>query len=147
MNPKQRTYKTPQAFRTALTARLKAAAKVRDRHYAQIEREFLLQRFLARVFAHNSTEWVLKGGTALLIRIPDARYSRDIDLLNTHATVDEAIDDLRTEGRCSKPAGTTKLLMPLRHRPSIAGIHPDLPSRRFSQRTAKTSVRQRNRLA
>lgn len=41
----------------------------------------MFQRFLARVFAGSPCEWVLKGGTGLLVRIREARYSKDIDLV------------------------------------------------------------------
>ena len=39
-----------------------------------------MQRFLARVFHQDITQWVLKGGIGLLIRLPSARFSRDLDL-------------------------------------------------------------------
>lgn len=53
---------------------------------------------LARVFHADNESWVLKGGQALLVRWPKARYSTDIDLLRTvdEATVDEAVSALVT---------------------------------------------------
>jgi predicted nucleotidyltransferase component of viral defense system len=51
------------------------------------------RRLLARVFHADGDGWVLKGGQALLVRWPQARYSTDIDLLRTadEDTVDSAV--------------------------------------------------------
>lgn len=37
-------------------------------------------RFLARVFHAPEAPWVLKGGTAVLARVDDARTTKDVDL-------------------------------------------------------------------
>ena len=43
-------------------------------------------RFLSRVFADGrNSEWLLKGGTAMLARVPKARATRDLDLAATNA--------------------------------------------------------------
>lgn len=42
-------------------------------------RQALRDRFLCRVFSDPSGRFVLKGGSGLLARIPDARATRDID--------------------------------------------------------------------
>ncbi|MEV6648122.1 nucleotidyl transferase AbiEii/AbiGii toxin family protein [Amycolatopsis sp. NPDC051371] len=49
------------------------------------------RRLLARVFHIDPGRWVLKGGQALLVRWPAARYSTDIDLLGDQADTDEAV--------------------------------------------------------
>jgi hypothetical protein len=49
---------------------------------------------LARVFVDPTAPWILKGGTSLLIRIPGARHSRDIDLLHPDADLEQAYADL-----------------------------------------------------
>ncbi len=54
-----------------------------------------MQRMLARVFADPAAPWILKGGTSLLVRIPGARHSQDVDLLHLHAELDRAFDELR----------------------------------------------------
>ena len=54
----------------------------------------MLQRFLARVFADPTGPWILKGGTGLLVRLPGARYSEDIDLVHPTVTLPAAIDEL-----------------------------------------------------
>ncbi|MCX4099242.1 nucleotidyl transferase AbiEii/AbiGii toxin family protein [Nocardia sp. alder85J] len=56
-------------------------------------REFFMQRFLARVFDEQSG-WILKGGISLLVRLPGARASEDVDLLHTTANFDAALKEL-----------------------------------------------------
>ncbi|MFF2053437.1 nucleotidyl transferase AbiEii/AbiGii toxin family protein [Leifsonia sp. NPDC058194] len=50
-------------------------------------------RFLVRIFADS--EWVLKGGTMMLARVPDSRSTRDIDLFRTGYTAAESLERLR----------------------------------------------------
>ncbi len=64
----------------------------------ELRREFLYQRFLARVFEGHSS-WVLKGGIGLLTRLPGARHSRDIDLLHLTADPAQAEEEIRRFGR------------------------------------------------
>lgn len=43
-------------------------------------------RFLSRVFADgDDSEWLLKGGTAMLARVPRSRATKDLDLASTTA--------------------------------------------------------------
>lgn len=76
------TYRTPAAFRTAVEARLRAAAKNTGRPINELRRQYLTQRFLARVYAQPNPGWILLGGTALLARIPGARHSQDVDFIH-----------------------------------------------------------------
>jgi hypothetical protein len=85
----------PMAFRRSLADRIKRTADVTGRTTQQLQRQFLLQRFLARVFAEPAGPWVLKGGTGLLMRLQEARHSRDIDLVNTDSALAEATTELR----------------------------------------------------
>lgn len=91
-------YRTPAAFRSAVDAKLRAHARRIDRPFVELRREFLYQRFLARVFREGSL-WVLKGGIGLLTRLPGARHSRDIDLLHLAADPAAAEAELRVLGR------------------------------------------------
>lgn len=91
----EKTYKTPQAMWTAVTARAKAAAAASGQPVNEVVREFLYERLLDRVFALPEAPWVLKGGTALLVRVEDARHSKDVDLLYRIADLDEAVEQLR----------------------------------------------------
>jgi hypothetical protein len=52
-------------------------------------------RFLSRVFSEgDGSEWVLKGGTGILARVPSTRSTRDIDLYRQGFTLTRALDDL-----------------------------------------------------
>jgi Nucleotidyl transferase AbiEii toxin, Type IV TA system len=78
--------RSPAAFRVSLRDRLKTQAKQRGRPMDELEREFVLQRFLGRVFANADSPWILKGAAGLLIRLPGARHSRDRSGRTTTAT-------------------------------------------------------------
>jgi hypothetical protein len=84
-------YATPEALRAAVTDRAKDAAAAQP-HYsvAERQRQFAYGRLLARVFTDEPERWVLKGGAALLARLPDARHSRDVDLWGGGADLDAA---------------------------------------------------------
>lgn len=81
---------TPEAWWNSARDRARTAARAsgRDPHY--VLREFVYERFLARVFHDGDLPWVLKGGVALLARVEDARYSRDVDLLHAGDDVEHA---------------------------------------------------------
>lgn len=90
-------YVTANAFRRALEDRLKTEARARNRPLEELRREFLFQRFLALVFSAPDRQWVLKGGASLLMRLTEARFSKDLDLLHLgEASPDEAIAELRS---------------------------------------------------
>ena len=54
-------------------------------------------RFLSRVFADgDDSEWLLKGGTAMLARVPKSRATSDLDLAATNAAdLDDAQEALQ----------------------------------------------------
>jgi hypothetical protein len=90
-------YATANAFRRALEDRLKTEAKARGRSLEELRREFLFQRFLALIFFTPGGQWVLKGGASLLMRLAEARFSKDLDLLHLgEVSPDEAIAELRS---------------------------------------------------
>lgn len=89
-------YASANAFRRALEDRLKAEAKTRGRPLEELRREFLFQRFLALVFSVPARQWVLKGGAGLLMRLAQARFSKDLDLLRLgELSPEQAIAELR----------------------------------------------------
>lgn len=47
------------------------------------------------MFADPEAPWVLKGGTAVLARVNDARHSKDVDLLRSLGDIDDALEALR----------------------------------------------------
>jgi hypothetical protein len=83
-------YRSAAAFRAALTDRLRTAAKHSTHQFADLRRQFAYDRLLARVFTAEPDAWVLKGGTYLLARLPEARASLDVDLY--YAALDEGLD-------------------------------------------------------
>ena len=80
--PSGKTYKTPQALRTALEVRLLELAKRTGTDLQRLRRRVAFDRFLARLFneARDQPPWFLKGGYAIELRIQSARTTKDIDL-------------------------------------------------------------------
>ncbi|MBB2925560.1 nucleotidyl transferase AbiEii/AbiGii toxin family protein [Cellulomonas cellasea] len=88
-------YDSGVALWAAATARAKAAAKEVGVDSGALIRRFVFERFLARVFHDPAAPWVLKGGTAVLARVNDARTTKDVDLLGQLGSLDAAVDALR----------------------------------------------------
>ena len=88
-------YSTGVALWTAVTAHAKTSAKATGVDVGALIRRFVFGRFLARVFHDPTDPWVLKGGTAVLARVHDARTTKDVDLLGQLSSVDAAVDALR----------------------------------------------------
>lgn len=86
---------TPAAFRNSLTSRARTHAKTSRSTTGALVEQFLYDRLLARVFGREPDGWLVKGGQALLRRYPNARTTRDLDLLARHYTLDEAVAELR----------------------------------------------------
>ncbi|MEU1984183.1 nucleotidyl transferase AbiEii/AbiGii toxin family protein [Nocardia sp. NPDC019395] len=63
-----------------------------------VRRRFVMARFLARVFDADPEGWILKGGVGMMVRLPEARYSKDIDLL-VAPDISEPVETLRHVGR------------------------------------------------
>ena len=80
---------------TALEMAVKEAAKASRLDTNRAISGFYFHRLLCRVFADGNRSFVLKGGQSVLARTIDARATRDIDLLSTRDTLDEALSDLR----------------------------------------------------
>lgn len=84
------------AIWAAATARAKSAASAAGGDPGALIRRFVFERFLARVFHDPDAPWVLKGGTAVLARVHEARATKDIDLLHQLGDLNAAVDALRT---------------------------------------------------
>lgn len=83
-------YKTYRAMEQAV----KAAAKASGRDVNKAIQAFYHDRFLCRVFSADSPSFILKGGQSMLARIPNARETRNIDLVGRTSDIDEALDEL-----------------------------------------------------
>ena len=78
-------YSTPQAFRSALEARLRTVAHRREIDLQRLRRRVAFDRLLARLFAEDDPLWLLKGGYALELRLEDrARSTLDLDISVPH---------------------------------------------------------------
>ena len=76
------TYKTPDAFRQALEARLRTRVQKEGLDLQWLRRQVAFERLLARVFHPSDSIWWLKGGYALELRLrQQARTTLDIDLM------------------------------------------------------------------
>lgn len=91
----EQSYPDGAALWRALTTRAKALAVDSSSDSGAIVRRFVFERFLARVFHHPERPWVLKGGTALLARVHDARTTKDIDLYRRDRDLAAAVRELR----------------------------------------------------
>lgn len=89
-------YPTPAGVEYAIKDAAKKAAAVDPA--LDVNKRIHLEyfnRFLSRVFSEGAdSEWVLKGGTGLLARVPSTRSTRDIDLYRSGFTITEALSDL-----------------------------------------------------
>ena len=80
MTPRQVPYRTPAAFRRALTDKLRAVAAA-DGSWplSDLQRQFAYDRLLVRLYLLDSG-WILKGSTALLARHIAVRHTIDVDV-------------------------------------------------------------------
>ena len=91
----QLVYRTGAALWSAVDDRIRRRVKEdRTLNIISLQRQFVYDRFLARVFATGSDDWVLKGGNALLVRVRSARHSQDLDLFRSSGTVEFAVAEL-----------------------------------------------------
>lgn len=89
-------YPTPGGVENAIKdAAKKAAAADPSLDVNKRIRLEYFNRFLSRVFSEDTdSEWVLKGGTGILARVPSTRSTRDIDLYRAGFTLTAALNDL-----------------------------------------------------
>ncbi|MFP3467228.1 nucleotidyl transferase AbiEii/AbiGii toxin family protein [Leifsonia sp. SIMBA_070] len=92
MSPDQRPL-TAERVRALISARARATSRQVGVSTQELVALAYRDRFLSRVF--TDTEWVLKGGTGMLARVPTARATVDIDLARNGYTIDQSIARLR----------------------------------------------------
>jgi len=80
----ERAYGSPNAFRRALTDRLRAAARESQWDLAQLQRQLAYDRLLERLYFVDDG-WIVKGAAALLAREIGVRASIDIDVYRATA--------------------------------------------------------------
>lgn len=85
---------------TAIATAAKAVASARSKDSgpdvgSQLT-SFRFDRFLSRVFEdREDSEWLLKGGSSMLARVPRARGTKDVDLAAATGSLDDAEAALR----------------------------------------------------
>lgn len=91
----------PYATARSVEAAIKNAAKRAAKAEPSLSTSTLIQleyfnRLLSRVFSEgDESDWVLKGGTGILARVPSSRSTRDIDLDRRGFNLDESLEELR----------------------------------------------------
>lgn len=89
-------YATPRGLELAIKSAARAAAGSRPggADLNSLIQQVTFDRFLCRVFSEREPAFVLKGGTSMLARIPQARATLDIDLLTNESSLDSAVEEL-----------------------------------------------------
>ena len=90
-------YPSPSAVEHAIKSAAEKAAKADPSlgTSARIQQEYF-RRFLSRIFFEGEdSQWMLKGGTSILARVPSARGTTDIDLHRQQSSLGDALDDLK----------------------------------------------------
>ncbi|WP_409493773.1 nucleotidyl transferase AbiEii/AbiGii toxin family protein [Amycolatopsis sp. cmx-11-12] len=94
--PSQRP-STPRGYLDSQKSQAKNSASKTSISTGELLQLHFHRRLIARVFhGDDASNWVLKGGQALLVRWPAARYSVDVDLLSTEDTTAAAVEALKT---------------------------------------------------
>jgi nucleotidyltransferase AbiEii toxin of type IV toxin-antitoxin system len=75
-----RKYGEPADFKQALENHLKKHAAAAGVDIKWMRQRWVFERFLARLTLHFGDRVILKGGVALALRLPGARFTRDVDL-------------------------------------------------------------------
>jgi len=89
-------YDNPQALRQALADRLRPLAEESGMELSALLRQFAYDRLLCRVFSTDPERWVLKGATAMLVRLEGrARHTLDVDLYRRDGSLADAERALR----------------------------------------------------
>src|ERR1700722_12372122 len=86
-----RTYGTPAAFRTALTARLRSLAEAGPWSLQHLQRQVAYDRILDRLYMIDD-QWIVKGAVALLARNVGVRATTDIDIYREVAREEAEVD-------------------------------------------------------
>jgi hypothetical protein len=79
MIDKRSRYKTPEAARTAVTAKLRGQVRESPWQLGDLQRQYAYDQLVERLYRLDSA-WVIKGATALLARKMSVRHTIDIDV-------------------------------------------------------------------
>ena len=88
----EKKYATATAFRMALENRLNNYAKQHGANLHKMRKQVAFDRLLSRLSSSSHNKFLLKGGYAMVLRIDQARTTRDLDLiLNTKKPIEEEV--------------------------------------------------------
>jgi len=90
-------YASSSAMWESALAQGRPRARERGVDAQGLQRRLVYSRFLARAFASPDSPWVLKGGTAALMRVPTGRTTKDVDLLAQVARWRSRVAEWRSE--------------------------------------------------
>lgn len=93
-----RRYAQPGDFKQALESQLKQHAAAAGVDVKNMRQRWVFERLLARLTLHFGDRVILKGGVALALRIPGARFTLDVDL-RLSGSPDRLAADLRVAGQ------------------------------------------------
>lgn len=89
-------YPTSKGVERAIKHAARTQAETIGRSVKMLVDEEVHRRFLSRVFSEGEeSQWILKGGAGMLARVPTARATTDLDLLQEGYSLDQALEDLR----------------------------------------------------
>lgn len=89
-------YPSARAVGSAMKGAAQRASKIDPSvSVAERIRQEQFRRFLSRIFSEEEGTFLLKGGTGILARVPNARATVDIDLFRTGYTLEESVAELR----------------------------------------------------
>ncbi|TKD07904.1 nucleotidyl transferase AbiEii/AbiGii toxin family protein [Polyangium fumosum] len=91
-------FKSADAFKHSLEARIRKEAAARGFEIQPFRQRCIFDRFLARLIGHFGERAILKGGVALALLVPRARFTRDVDL-TLHGRPDNLLDEVQAAGR------------------------------------------------
>lgn len=118
-------YPSPQAFRQALTAKLREASANGPWTLAQLQRQFAYDRLLERLYLVDKA-WVVKGATALLARGIGVRGTIDVDIYRgrTQELAEADLAGLRFAARRLRRQVSIAVRRPRRGAPVASGMLP-----------------------
>jgi hypothetical protein len=93
-----RKYAKPGDFKQALENQLKKHAAAAGVDVKNMRQRWVFERLLARLTVHFGDRVILKGGVALALRVPGARFTLDVDL-RLSGSPDRLAAELRVAGQ------------------------------------------------
>lgn len=95
--PTIKKYLSPTAVEAAINAKARQVHQSNPkREIGDVIRQIYFDRFLCRIFSEGEeSEWVLKGGSAMLSRLPSSRRTLDIDVFRNGFDLDSSLVELR----------------------------------------------------